>query len=113
MHGGDCVNHAVKFWLYSCICLCGLVSGPTRKAIRDEHNLPVEPDCLKDQGVNADCITGTIPCIACFALCQDNRELTARNHPAPFNPIEFSFAPVPVTAAPAATSAPAAEAMSK
>jgi len=112
VHGGDMVNHCLKFWLYSCICACGLVTGPTRKAVRDTYGLPVQPSFLEEQGGNADCLTGTIPCVNCFALCQDAREVNMRNPTAPINPIEFSWAPVS-SGAPAPTTAPAQAEMAK
>ena len=73
VHGpqGSMPMHCLKFFLYNFICACGLVSGPTRRAIRDEYKLPIAPQFLESQGENADCLTGTIPCVACFALCQD------------------------------------------
>lgn len=63
-----------KFWAYSCLCACGLVAGPTRRAIRTAYKLPAQPQGLGDDG-NTDCITYTIPCVNCFALCQDANEL--------------------------------------
>jgi Cys-rich protein (TIGR01571 family) len=114
VNGGDCVSHGLKFYLYSCCCACGLVSGPTRRAIRDKYELPVAPAFLKDQGANADCLTGTIPCVACFALCQDARELAYRAPGAPIDPRDFDWAPVPAApVAPAETAAPAQAEMAK
>ena len=94
VHGGQLVNHCLKFWLYSCICACGFVSGPTRRAIRETYSLPVEPGFLSGQGNNADCLTGTIPCVNCLALCQDAREVNSRGVSSPIKPVEFSWAPV-------------------
>jgi len=111
VHGGDQVNHCLKFYLYSCVCLCGLVSGPTRKAIRDSYDLPVSPDFL--EGENADCLTGTIPCVNCFALCQDAREVNHRNPTAPLKPQAFDWGIQSEPTAPAPTAAPATEEMSK
>ncbi|KAG7667466.1 hypothetical protein KSW81_001174 [Nannochloris sp. 'desiccata'] len=106
VHGGD--------MLYSCICACGLVAGPTRKAIRDAYQLPISPEFLKEQD-RADCITYTIPCVNCFAVCQDAREVYYRNPAGPLKPEEFNWgvsteAP---SAAGAATTAPAQVEMAK
>ena len=113
VHGGEFVNHCLKVYLYSCICACGLVSGPTRRAIRDAYGLPVSPEWLKGQGDNADCLTGTVPCVNCFALCQDARELNTRNPSGPLRPMEFSWSPAAAADAPAATAAPAQAEMAK
>ena len=111
------VNHCLKFWLYSCVCACGLVAGPTRQGIRDTYLLPVQPGFLKEQA-QADCITYTVPCVNCFALCQDAREVTNRNPTAAITPLEFTWGIPPTTGAPAAaapvtTTAPAAVEMAK
>lgn len=110
-------SHCLKFYLYSCICACGLVAGPTRKAIRSSYDLPVAPEFLKDQGANADCLTLTIPCINCFALCQDAREINSRNPSGPLKPTEFTWGIPPADDAPAAaattTTAPAQAEMTK
>ena len=76
VHGptGSCVNHGLKYYLYSCLCLCALVSAPTRRAIRDGYQLPPDPPGLGDPE-NTDCLVHTIPCTACFALCQEANEL--------------------------------------
>lgn len=114
----SCVNHGLKFYLYSCICLCGLVAGPTRRSIRQAYKLPPQPEGLGDEG-NTDCIAYTIPCVACFALCQDANEIRARKVSAPLDPRPFDWAPVPgamggPAAAPAATTtAPAQAEMTK
>ncbi|KAL4440111.1 hypothetical protein ABPG75_003112 [Micractinium tetrahymenae] len=115
VHGpaGSCVNHGLKYYLYSCICLCGLVSGPTRKALRGAYKLPAEPAGLGAEA-NTDCIVHTIPCTACFALCQEANEIKARKVTAPVDPRPFDWAPTPSSApAPAATTAPAQADMSK
>lgn len=112
VHGHDQIQACLKFWLYSFICLCGLVSGPTRQAIRSQYDLPISPEFLKDQGENADCITGTIPFVNCFALCQDAREINSRNPGAPIKPSEFDWVPSK-NDAPAATTAPAQAEMAK
>jgi hypothetical protein len=69
---------SLKYCLYGCVCLCGLVAGPTRTAVRHAYKLPVQPP-LGDENaaglVNPDCLTYTIPCTACFALCQESNEL--------------------------------------
>ena len=39
----------LKYYLYSCLCLCGLVAGPTRKALRNGYKLPAEPAGLGDE----------------------------------------------------------------
>lgn len=117
VHGGDVVSHCLKFYLYSCICACGFVSGPTRKALREEYDLPVQPGFLAAQGANADCMTGTIPCVNCFALCQDAREANTRNITTPIYKVDpFEWAPLadrPTPAAAVATQAPAQPAMEK
>lgn len=83
----------------SCCCACGLVSGPTRRAIREAYHLPASPEWLKEQGDNADCLVGTIPCVACFAGCQDNREVESRGvvASAPIKPLDFDWAPTPLS----------------
>ncbi len=40
----SCVNHGLKYYLYSCICLCGLVAGPTRKALRGAYKVGAAAD---------------------------------------------------------------------
>jgi Cys-rich protein (TIGR01571 family) len=113
----SCVNHGLKFYLYSCLCLCGLVAGPTRRSIRQAYKLPAQPEGLGGPG-NTDCITYTIPCVACFALCQDANEIRARKLSAPLDPRPFDWAPVPgamggPAAAPTTTTAPAQAEMTK
>lgn len=113
VHGpsGSCVNHGLKYYLYSCICLCGLVAGPTRKALRGAYKLPAEPAGVGAED-NTDCIVHTIPCVACFAHCQEANEIKARKLTAPVDPRPFDWAPV-ASSAPAATTAPAQAEMSK
>lgn len=94
--------------LYSCICACGLVAGPTRKAIRDSYQLPVSPEFLKDND-RADCITYTIPCVNCFAVCQDAREVYYRNPAGPLKPETFDWGVSTEAPAPAATTAAPAQ----
>lgn len=113
VHGGDMVNHCLKFYLYSCFCGCGLVTGPTRKAIRKTYGLPIQPAFLAEQS-QADCLTGTIPCVNCFALCQDAREINNRNPASPIKPEVFNWGiPADDDAAPAATAAPAQQEIAK
>ena len=38
-----------KVCLYSCVCLGGLVAGPTRKAIRKTYKLPAQPAGLGNE----------------------------------------------------------------
>jgi hypothetical protein len=44
-----CLCAGLKYYLYSCLCLCGLVAGPTRKALRNGYKLPAEPAGLGDE----------------------------------------------------------------
>jgi Cys-rich protein (TIGR01571 family) len=80
VHGGRAVDHCVKYTLYSMICLGGVVSGPTRKAIRDKYGLAAAPGCFANCGsdggfCNPDCTTGTVPFVSELALIQEYREL--------------------------------------
>lgn len=95
------VNHCLKFYLYSCICACGLVSGPTRQAIRQTYDMPVDPACLGD-GEMVDCVTHTVPVVNRFAWCQESREINARNPSSPINPIPFNWGPTPSPTSPPA-----------
>lgn len=69
---------SLKYCLYGCVCLGGLVGGPTRKALRHAYKLPPQP-AIGDENatglVTPDCIVHTIPCTACFAHCQETNEL--------------------------------------
>eukprot|EP00887_Chlorella_sp_A99_P000530 scaffold17.g530.t1 len=118
VHGGDCVMHALKYYLYSCFCGCGLVAGPTRKTVRDKFGLPQQPAFLAGDEANSDCIVHTVPCVACFAHCQEAAELKVKGITStnPIAPSEFTWGPAPaastgatatVTAAPAQEAAPA------
>lgn len=114
VHGGDMVNHCLKYFLYSFICACGLVHGPTRTDIRETYGLPIQPDFLESQGSSADCITATIPYISNCALCQEAREINARGVVSPIKPVDFVWGPVTSTSAPAVTTeAPAQAEMTK
>ena len=80
VHGGRAIDWCVKYTLYSMICLCGVVSGPTRKAIREKYGLASAPGCFANCGsdggfCNPDCTTGTVPYVAQLALIQEYREL--------------------------------------
>lgn len=122
VHGpsGSCVNHGLKWYLYSCICLCGMVAGPTRKGLRSAYKLPAEPAGFGDDTntlVNTDCLVHTIPCTACFAHCQEANEIKARKVGAPLDPRPFEWGPASSTpappAAPVVTAAPVQAEMSK
>ncbi|KAI7838040.1 hypothetical protein COHA_008124 [Chlorella ohadii] len=54
VHGPSesCVQHGLKFYLYSCLCLCGLVAGPTRHSIRQAYKLPAQPTGLGNEDAN-------------------------------------------------------------
>lgn len=112
VHGGDCVNWGLKFWLYSCVCACGLVAGPTRKALRTHYKLPQQPEALATNEYG-DCLLHTIPCTGCFARCQEANELKTRGVSNPINPVEFSWAPniPPKVGAAAPTQAPTEQQM--
>lgn len=104
VHGGDCVMHALKYYLYACFCGCGLVAGPTRYQLRSKYGLPQKPDCLAGTGdANTDCIVHTVPCVACFAHCQEYAELNTRGVTidAPIAPADFTWGPLPATPVPA------------
>ncbi|KAL4853391.1 Protein PLANT CADMIUM RESISTANCE 6 [Chlorella vulgaris] len=97
----SCPSHGLKYCLYGCVCLCGLVGGPTRKAVRHAYKLPIQPPLGDETAtgiVNPDCLTHTIPCTGCFALCQESNELRTRNVTTPLDPRPFDWAPVPPTA---------------
>lgn len=84
VHGGRQVDHCMKYTLYSLICLCGAVAGPTRKAIRDKYGLPAAPGCLATCGAdgqfcNPDCATNSIPFLGEMAVIQDYMELASRD----------------------------------
>lgn len=115
VQGGEFLNHCLKYYLYSCICLCGLVAGPTRQKLRSHYKLVQTPECLATQD---DCIVTSIPCVGICTNCQETRELAARGvvASAPLDPTEFNwnaFAPeITAAAAPTvATQAPAAQEM--
>jgi Cys-rich protein (TIGR01571 family) len=112
VHGGDTVMHALKFYLYSCICACGMVSGPTRWQLRKKYGLEQQPTFLATVD---DCIVSTVPCVNCLTLCQTANEVDSRGltSSAAIAPEEFDWAPkmwkdaTPVAAAPAAAPAQA------
>jgi len=54
----SCPNHGLKYFLYSCVCLCGLVAGPTRKGLRTAYKLPADPPGVGDEA-NTDCLVHT------------------------------------------------------
>lgn len=121
VHGpsGSCPQHGLKYCLYSCLCLCGLVAGPTRQSVRQAYKLPPAPEGLGDESMT-DCLTTTIPCTACFAMCQETNEIRARKVTSPLDPRDFDWAPTktgllapkPATAT-TTTTAPAPAEMSK
>lgn len=93
VHGGNGTSHCIKYYIYNFICACGLVAGPTRRAMRAAYNLPAEPACFGN-GNMADCLTHTTPCVNCCALSQEAREIAARNPLAPIDAIPFSWGPI-------------------
>ena len=97
VHGGDFVNHCLKFYLYSCCCACGLVSGPTRQKVRNYYGLPQKPDAL---GSCDDCLLNTIPYLNCLILCQTANEVKSRNITSPIAPSEFQWCVMTSSTAP-------------
>lgn len=115
VHSGECPTHGLKYCLFGCCCLSGLLAGPTRRTIRDTYKLPQQPEGLgsddPNKCVNSDCLIHTIPCTACFALCQEANELRDRNPTGPLGPaVEDPFRNLKSKTQ---TTAPAQETMEK
>lgn len=99
VHGGRAVDWCVKYTLYSMICLCGVVAGPTRKAIREKYGLASAPQCFSSCGAdggfcNPDCTTGTVPYVQNLALIQEYRELEKQGQTwssAKISPMDFDW----------------------